>query len=63
MGKTIYSFKSTSSCPMEKFKQRTTIKLTPEIFEEVNKLAEKIGCTRSNLIRMSIALFMKNWED
>jgi predicted DNA-binding protein len=43
--------------------RRTTVKLSPEVFDQVNRLAKKTGCTLSNIIRISIAEYLQNWRD
>jgi len=41
--------------------RRTTVKLTNEVFSQVNNLAQKLGQTRSGVIRTAIVNYLKEW--
>ena len=45
----------------KKLSCRITTKVTPEIVKSVDNLASNFGVSRSNVIRMSLAFFLKNW--
>jgi hypothetical protein len=58
----LYSFETNRGYLMSKLTNRIAIKLTTENLKDIDNLSNRIGCTRSNFIRMAIAFFMKNWE-
>ena len=42
---------------------RTTVKLTNDISEQVDKLAKKLGETKSGIIRSAIVYYLKDWGE
>ena len=45
-----------------RFEQRITIRATDNVTKQIEELAEELGVSRSNIIRMSIASFLKKWS-
>ena len=41
---------------------RITVKVTEDIFSKVDNLSQKLGETRSGIIRNAIASFLKEWD-
>jgi predicted transcriptional regulator len=41
---------------------RTTVKLTNDIAQKIDFLAEKLGTTKSSVIRMAIVYYLKEWD-
>lgn len=39
----------------------TTVKLSNDIFEQLDNLAKRIGSNRSNVMRMAIVYYLKEW--
>ena len=46
-----------------RFEQRITIRSTNNITKSIDSLADELGVSRSNVIRMAIASFLKKWND
>lgn len=40
---------------------RTTVKLTDDIFKQLDNLAVKLGETKSGIIRSAIVYYLKDW--
>jgi predicted transcriptional regulator len=41
---------------------RTTVKLTNDIAQKIDFLAEKLGTTKSGVIRMAIVYYLIEWD-
>lgn len=49
--------------PIEKRKVATTIALSPETVERIDKLAEKLNSSRSSIVVEAINMFFNNMEE
>jgi len=44
-----------------RFEQIITIRSTDKVTNSIEALAEELGVSRSNIVRMAIASFLKKW--
>ena len=42
--------------------RRTTIKLEPRAFDQVDLLSKRLGINISNVLRLAIAYFLREWD-